>query len=373
VSEDLGPSRRRISARRVVRIGLADAIRPLGAVLAGRSARRVRTAQCRVALRQCKDRRMTGRLMLLDTASLYFRAFYGVPESVKAPDGMPVNGIRGLLDIIAKLVSEFEPTELVACWDDDWRPRWRVDLIPSYKEHRVAEQVPGGVDVEETPAGLVPQIPVIRELLGALGIAVVGAEQSEADDVIGCLARRAAQRAPGAAVDVVTGDRDLFQLVDDATGVRIIYTARGMSKLELVTDAVVQAKYGISPRQYAAFAAMRGDPSDGLPGVAGIGEKSAAGLLREFGDLDGVLAAASDPATPLGTGVRTKLTAAADYLERAVPVIAVGERVELPEVDGTLRALDADGLASVRAIGEPYGLGGALDRALKALEARRQA
>jgi hypothetical protein len=111
--------------------------------------------------------------MLLDTASLYFRAFYGVPESVKAPDGMPVNGIRGLLDIIAKLVSEFEPTELVACWDDDWRPRWRVDLIPSYKEHRVAEQVPGGVDVEETPAGLVPQIPVIRELLGALGIAVV--------------------------------------------------------------------------------------------------------------------------------------------------------------------------------------------------------
>ena len=307
---------------------------------------------------------MTGRLMLLDTASLYFRAFYGVPESVKSPDGMPVNGIRGLLDIIAKLVTDFEPTALVACWDDDWRPRWRVDLIPSYKAHRVAELVPGGVDVEDTPAGLVPQVPVIRELLGELGIAVVGAEQAEADDVIGCLARRAQQP-----VDVVTGDRDLFQLVDDANGVRIIYTARGMSKLELVTDAVVEAKYGISPRQYAAFAAMRGDPSDGLPGVAGIGEKSAAGLLREFGDLDGILAVANDPATPLGAGVRAKLTASTEYLERAVPAIAVGERVELPEVDGTLRALDAAQLASVHATGERYGLGGALDRALKALGA----
>ncbi|MGN6128023.1 MAG: 5'-3' exonuclease, partial [Humibacter sp.] len=206
---------------------------------------------------------MAGRLMLLDTASLYFRAFYGVPESVTSPDGMPINGVRGLLDIIARLVTDFEPTDLVACWDDDWRPRWRVDLIPTYKQHRVERAVPGGVDVEETPAGLVVQVPVIRELLGALGIPVVGAEQAEADDVIGCLARRSAK-----AVDVITGDRDLFQLVDDANGVRIVYTARGMSKLELVTDDVVQAKYGISPHQYAAFAALRGDPSDGLPGVA---------------------------------------------------------------------------------------------------------
>lgn len=311
-----------------------------------------------------------GRLMLLDTASLYFRAFYGVPDSVTAPDGMPVNGIRGLLDIIAKLVGDYEPTALVACWDDDWRPRWRVELIPEYKAHRVAEVVPGGVDVEDTPAGLVPQVPVIRELLGELGIPVVGAQQAEADDVIGCLARRAAKATPaGNAVDVVTGDRDLFQLVDDTVGVRIIYTARGMSKLELVTDAVVQAKYGIAPAQYAAFAAMRGDPSDGLPGVAGVGEKTAAGLLREFGDLDGILTAAADPATPMAAGVRAKLTASTEYLARAMPAIAVGERVTLPEVDGTLRPLDAARLASVHALGERYNLGGSLDRALKALAA----
>ena len=316
---------------------------------------------------------MAGRLMLLDTASLYFRAFYGVPDSVKSPDGMPVNGIRGLLDIIAKLVGDYEPTALVACWDDDWRPSWRVGLIPSYKQHRVERAVPDAVDVEETPEALVAQIPVIRELLGALGIAVVGAEQAEADDVIGLLATRAAQDSDGTAVDVVTGDRDLFQLVDDATGIRIVYTARGMSKLELVTDAVVQAKYGISPRQYAAFAAMRGDPSDGLPGVAGVGEKTAAGLLREFGDLDGILEAAGDPAATMAAGVRAKLLASTDYLARAVPVIAVGERVELPQVDGSLRALDAEAQASVHALGERYGLGGALDRALTALESMRRA
>ncbi|MHA7984869.1 5'-3' exonuclease [Rathayibacter sp. CAU 1779] len=311
-----------------------------------------------------------GRLMLLDTASLYFRAFYGVPDSVRDAEGMPVNGIRGLLDIIAKLVTDYEPTALVACWDDDWRPRWRVDLIPQYKAHRVAELRPGGVDVEDTPAGLVPQVPVIRELLGELGIQVVGAEQAEADDIIGFLVRREASRSSGStAVDVVTGDRDLFQLVDDASGVRIIYTARGMSKLELVTDAVVEAKYGISPGQYAAFAAMRGDPSDGLPGVAGVGEKTAAGLLREFGDLDGILAAAAaDPSVALSPSVRMKLTVSTDYLARAMPAIVVGERVELPEVDGTLRPLDAAHLASVHAIGERYNLGGSLDRALKALE-----
>ena len=312
---------------------------------------------------------MTGRLMLLDTASLYFRAFYGVPDSVRAPDGMPVNGIRGLLDIIAKLVATYEPTELVACWDDDWRPRWRVDLIPTYKAHRVAESVPGGVDVEDTPAGLVPQVPVIRELLGALGIPAIGAEQAEADDVIGCLARRATTAATPTPVDVITGDRDLFQLVDDAAGIRIVYTARGMSKLEVVTDAVVEAKYGISPRQYAAFAALRGDPSDGLPGVAGIGEKSAAGLLREFGDLDGILAAAADPSATMAAGVRAKLTASVDYLGRAMPVVAVGERVELPPVDAAIRPLDAAQRASVRDFGERYALGGALDRALKALGA----
>jgi 5'-3' exonuclease len=207
------------------------------------------------------------RLMLLDTASLYFRAFYGVPDSIKRPDGTPVNAVRGLLDIIARLVTDYEPTHLVACWDDDWRPQWRVDLIPSYKAHRVAEVVPGGPDVEVTPDPLEAQIPMIREMLAALDVTVIGAPNHEADDVIGSLAAQASTP-----VDVVTGDRDLFQLVDDASGVRVIYTARGMSKLEVLTDVTVVGKYGVLPGQYADFAVLRGDASDGLPGVAGIGE-----------------------------------------------------------------------------------------------------
>src|SRR5690554_1046625 len=234
--------------------------------------------------------------MLLDTASLYFRAFYAIPDTVRAPDGTPANAARGLLDMIARLVSEFEPTEIVACWDDDWRPQWRVDLIPTYKAHRVApvQAEDASAAVEETPDLLTPQIPIIREVLVALGIPVVGAPNHEADDVIGTLA----SHSP-IPVDVITGDRDLFQLVDDSREVRVIYTGRGMSKLEILTDAALEAKYGISPAQYADFAAMRGDASDGLPGVTGVGEKTAVTLLSAYGDLDGIIAAAADPASAM--------------------------------------------------------------------------
>jgi 5'-3' exonuclease len=305
---------------------------------------------------------MTGRLMLLDTASLYFRAFYGVPDSVKSPDGTPVNAVRGLLDIIARLVADFEPTELVACWDDDWRPRWRVELIPSYKAHRVAVAVPGGSDIEQTPEALVMQIPVIRQVLDALGIPIVGAADYEADDVIGTLATGAPTP-----VDIVTGDRDLFQLVDDEAGVRVIYTAKGMSQLELVTDDVIESKYGIVPEQYAAFATMRGDSSDGLPGVPGVGEKTAAGLLREFGDLDGILEAAQDAETPMSSTVRVRFAAASDYLVVAPRVVAVARDLDLPPIDATIGPLDGDRLEAAQELAETWGLGGSMQRVLRAL------
>ncbi|HEV7811658.1 MAG TPA: 5'-3' exonuclease [Leifsonia sp.] len=305
---------------------------------------------------------VTGRLMLLDTASLYFRAFYGVPDTVRSPDGTPVNAVRGLLDIVARLVAEFEPTELVACWDDAWRPQWRVDLIPSYKAHRVAQEVPGGTDIEETPENLVVQIPVIREVLKAFGIAIVGAADHEADDVIGTLASKATTP-----VDVVTGDRDLFQLADDDSDVRVIYTARGMSNLEVITDDVLRAKYGISPAQYADFAVMRGDASDGLPGVAGVGEKTAANLLNEYGDLDGIIAVAADPAEPLSPTLRNRILAAADYLVVAPTVVEVVRDLDLGDVDASIRPLTPDQRAAVTALAERWGLGGSADRALRAL------
>ena len=144
-------------------------------------------------------------LLLLDTASLYFRAFFGVPESVKAPDGTPVNAVRGLLDMTARLITARRPGRLVACWDDDWRPAFRVAAIPSYKAHRLAAD--GG---EEVPDALSVQIPVIVEVLAALGIARVGSPGFEADDVIGTLTAREVARPPAdrSPVEVVTGDRD---------------------------------------------------------------------------------------------------------------------------------------------------------------------
>ncbi|MBN9170217.1 MAG: 5'-3' exonuclease [Microbacterium sp.] len=306
---------------------------------------------------------MTDRLMLLDSASLYFRAFYGVPDTVRSPDGTPVNAVRGFLDIIAKLVTTYRPTDVVACWDDDWRPQWRVDLIPSYKAHRVAEVVVSGPDVEEVPDPLEVQVPVIREALDALGIAIVGAAEHEADDVIGTLATTAAKP-----VDVVTGDRDLFQLVDDDRDVRIIYTARGMSNLEVVTDDVVVAKYGVHGAQYADFAALRGDASDGLPGVAGIGEKSAATLLQAHSDLAGILAAA-DAGEGMSAGVRAKLDVGRAYLAVAPTVVEVARGLELDVPPTRLRVPDAATRASAHALADRWGLGGAMGRALDALTA----
>jgi 5'-3' exonuclease len=304
--------------------------------------------------------------MLLDTASLYFRAFFGVPDSVTAPDGTPVNAVRGLLDFITRLVSEYHPSDLVCCWDNDWRPQWRVDLIPSYKAHRVetelAQPSTGGAHFEEeVPDPLEAQIPVILEVLEAFGIVVVGADEHEADDVIGTLAT-----GSGMPVDVVTGDRDLFQLVDDAAEVRILYTARGVGKHERITNDVVQAKYGIDGRQYADFAALRGDPSDGLPGVAGVGEKTAASLLRKYGDLPGIVAAAQDPASDMAPGPRRKVKDAEDYLRVAPKVVAVVRDLDLGDLDLTLPRTPRDRDRLV-ALSERWGLGGSVTRLVEAL------
>jgi 5'-3' exonuclease len=294
---------------------------------------------------------VTDRLMLLDTASLYFRAFFGVPDTVTAPDGTPVNAVRGLLDFITRLVEEYEPTHLACCWDNDWRPQWRVDLLPTYKAHRVEVRRPGDTpDIEEVPDPLERQIPLIVATLEAFGITIVGADHYEADDVIGTLATGA-----GMPVDIVTGDRDLFQLVDDAAGVRVLYTARGVGRHERVTDEVVRAKYAVAAHQYAAFATLRGDTSDGLPGVAGIGDKTAAVLLNRFGDLDAIIAAALDPDGDMGPGPRGKIKAALDYLAVAPTVVAVARDIDLGSPDLALPRAPKDP-EMLEAIAEQWGL-----------------
>jgi 5'-3' exonuclease len=311
---------------------------------------------------------MADRLMLLDTASLYFRAFYGLPDTIRRPDGTPVNAVRGLLDMIARLTSDYEATHLVACWDDDWRPQWRVDLLPTYKSHRVAEVVADGPDVEVVPDALEAQLPMIRRVLDLAGIAVVGAADHEADDVIGTYASHA--ELP---VDVVTGDRDLFQVIDDARQVRVIYTARGMKNLEVVTDVVIVGKYRVLPEQYADYATLRGDTSDGLPGVAGIGEKTAASLLGEYGTLDGLLEAAADAGGGLSASVRSKLAAAADYLAAAPAVVKVVRDLELPtleEAGAQLHPVTGDARAELEGLGTEWNLGGSVRRLLEALDRR---
>ncbi|MFI7453216.1 5'-3' exonuclease H3TH domain-containing protein [Nonomuraea sp. NPDC049714] len=295
--------------------------------------------------------------MLLDTPSLYFRAFYGIPESITAPDGMPVNAVRGLIDMIATLVRGHSPSELAATMDADWRPAFRVAAIPTYKAHRVAHG-----DTEEVPDLLVPQIPVIEQVLDAVGVARLESPGYEADDVIGTLTHQAS-----GAVDIVTGDRDLFQLVDDARPVRVLYTARGLRNLQLVDEAFVTAKYGVPGRAYADFATLRGDPSDGLPGVAGVGDKTAAALITRFGSLDALLAALDEGVTDgFPAGSRTKLAASRDYLAAAPAVVRVAPDAPLPDADLTLPVKPRDPEALVR-LADRYGLDGPLNRLLEVL------
>lgn len=296
------------------------------------------------------------RLMLFDTASLYFRAFFGVPGSLRAPDGRQVNAVRGLLDFLARFIDEYRPAEVACCWDNSWRPAWRVALIPSYKAHRVAYG-----DVEEVPAGLVTQVPDIVAVLDALGLPVVGADGFEADDVIGTLAARA--HGP---VDVVTGDRDLFQLVDDERAVRVLYCGRGVARHDRVDAAWLRARYGVDGAGYVDFAVLRGDPSDGLAGVAGIGEKTASSLIGTHGDLEGVLAAAS--AGRLSPAVTARLAGAIDYLGAARQVVAVRTDVDLDAPDLTLTVAPADP-ERFAALTESLGLGGSASRILAALNA----
>lgn len=305
----------------------------------------------------------TPRLLLLDTASLYFRAFFGVPDSMRAPDGTPVNAVRGLMDFISRLTDEYRPTHLACCWDDDWRPQWRVDLLPSYKAHRVVEERTADPDVEEVPDPLQLQVPIIRDVLAAWGLPVVGAPEHEADDVIGTLATDA-----GMPVDVVTGDRDLFQLVDDVAEVRVLYTARGVGRHERVTEDVVLEKYGVRADQYADFATLRGDTSDGLPGVKGVGEKTAATLLGRFGDIPGIRAAAEDPAADIAPGVRAKVKEAAPYLDVAPTVVAVVRDLPVRDVDLTLPSAPADPDAAA-AHTERWDLGSSATRLTEVLAA----
>ncbi|WP_209020331.1 5'-3' exonuclease [Saccharomonospora xinjiangensis] len=317
--------------------------------------------------------RVTAPLVLLDAASLYFRSFFALPESMTAPDGTPVNAVRGFADTVARVLTDRRPARLVACLDADWRPEFRVRALPSYKAHRVATEAQGAGerDVEEVPDTLTPQVPIILDLLDAVGIAVAEAEGYEADDVIGTLAAREPERP----VEVVTGDRDLFQLVrHEPSPVSVIYVGKGWAKAEVLGPEEVAARYALpvdgAGAAYADMSMLRGDPSDGLPGVPGIGEKTAAKLITRFGSLEGLLIAARDGHRDVPPKTRVKLAEAADYLAAAPLVVRVATDAPVTgSPDDHVPATPSDP-RRVAELAERYNLGGSVNRLLAALPAQ---
>jgi 5'-3' exonuclease len=296
-----------------------------------------------------------GQLTVVDAPSLWYRAFHGVPESVTAPDGTPVNAVRGFLDLLGRVLRDTRPARLVCCLDLDWRPAFRVAAVPSYKAHRLAEN---GAEAE--PESLAAQVAILLEVLAALGVAVAGVDGHEADDVLGTLATR----EPGP-VDVVTGDRDLFQLVDDSKPVRVLYT---VEKMRPYREGDVAARYGIPGRSYADFAVLRGDPSDGLPGVKGVGDKTAAALVARFGTVEQIVAALDAGGTDgFPAGARAKLGAARPYLLAAPAVTRVVRDLPVPVLDDALRTGPADP-ERLLALSDQWGLESPLNRFLAATE-----
>jgi 5'-3' exonuclease len=293
--------------------------------------------------------------MLIDAANLYFRAFYAIPESVTAPDGRPVNAIRGFLDMSAALIDKRKPTRWVACLDLAWRPAFRVALVPSYKAHRMAKD-----GSEEIPPLLAAQIPPLLTVLGALGLACAGADGFEADDVIATLAHRDTER-----VEIVSGDRDMLALATDR--VTILYTGRGIAKLEPMGPAEVRAKYGVPAEHYADFAVLRGDPSDGLPGVSGIGEKTAAALVDRFGSIEAIVAAAAAGDDGFPAGAAGKVRAARDYLAAAPAAVRGRTDVPLDVIDDRLYSepRDADQLEE---LADALGIRNSVQRLRTAIE-----
>jgi 5'-3' exonuclease len=275
--------------------------------------------------------------LLVDGSSLIFRAFYGVPQTTRAPDGTLVNAVRGTLETLARLITERKPKRLALATDEDWRPDWRVELLPSYKEHRTAEPVPPALE---------PQMPVVMECLAAAGIDALGVRGYEAEDVIASLAARV--ETP---IEIYSGDRDLFTLVRDREIIVLYPEKTGLAEVD---ETEVERRYSIPGRAYADFAVLRGDPSDGLPGIAGIGAKKAADLVRRYGSVGAMLEA----------GIFR--TADAEYLEKAARIVAPVTNLEV-EVPRGRRDRYPEDPAQVEALGKRYGVASSFQRLLNAL------
>ena len=295
-------------------------------------------------------------LMLLDSASLWYRAYFGMPDTLVSPSGLQVNAIRGYLDMTSKLINLYKPNRIVACLEGDWRPSWRVELFPDYKMNRLDES-----GEEEEPDTLSPQIPILLDLLEALGFPMLGVDDYEADDLMATFA----VNQPGP-VRIVTGDRDLFQLVDDKRDVKVVYLAKGIANHDLVDLKWIEQKYEIPGDRYGLFAMIRGDASDGLPGIKGIGEKGAASIAKQFTNLHEVMKAAINDDERLTANIRKKLLESAEYAKIAPKLVGCATDVSIPEmkIDLPNKPLDSKKIQDIK---EEFGLGTSVDRIMNAL------
>lgn len=295
-------------------------------------------------------------LMLLDSASLWYRAYFGMPDTLVSPSGLQVNAIRGYLDMTSKLINLYKPNRIVACLEGDWRPSWRVELFPDYKMNRLDE-----LGEEEEPDTLSPQIPILLDLLEALGFPMLGVDDYEADDLMATFA----VNQPGP-VRIVTGDRDLFQLVDDKRDVKVVYLAKGIANHDLVDLKWIEQKYEIPGDRYGLFAMIRGDASDGLPGIKGIGEKGAASIAKQFTNLQEVMKAAINDDERLTANIRKKLLESAEYAKIAPKLVGCATDVSIPEmkIDLPNKPLDSKKIQDLK---EEFGLGTSIDRIMNAL------
>jgi 5'-3' exonuclease len=295
-------------------------------------------------------------LLLLDSASLWYRAYFGMPDTLLSPKGEPINAVKGFLDMSARLINIYSPNRFVACLEGDWRPSWRVDLFPEYKLNRIDDS---GEEAE--PDTLSPQIPVLLDVLDAFGFATLGVDDYEADDVIATLSK--SERGP---IRIASGDRDLFQLVDDKKDVKIVYLAKGLSNHDLVDIDWISKKYEIPGDRYALFAMIRGDASDGLPGLKGIGEKGAALIAKSFSQMQDVVQAAENEDELLPKTLAKKVLASKEYARIAPKLVNCALNVPIPSMNIDLPK-KPNSLTKIKDLQSEYGLGSSVDRLISAL------